>query len=190
MSKSVKIWLIIIIAAVILGSAIGFFISRKYQPPAVNQNQNTNVIKEEPKGNEAEVKIFLEKYFAKIKESAREGVYWAFNSALSDEGWQDFVAKCETVEANKDKGYVRLLQEGRLQALWKQCAFSDKFNFEIKEVKRLDNTKFEAKVLITDLSGKVYGISQHPDWADGRPIIVEYKIWGEYKTDEWRFLSF
>lgn len=189
MSKQATIWLVIIILAVILGVGGGFLITRKFNQPVANQNQNanTNNIIQELKGNEEQVKDFLTKYFNKIKESPGEGVYWAFNNALSDEGWQDFIAQCETIEANKNKGYVRLLQEGRLQKLWEQCAYSDKFNFEIKEIKRLDNAKFESKVLITDLNGKVYGVDKHPDWADGRPIVVEYKIWGEYKTDEWNF---
>ncbi len=187
MTQRFKIWLIIIIVAVILGMAVSILIVN-FPRPTVNQNQNTNT-QAELKGNEQEVKVFLENYFAKIKESSREGVYWAFNNALSDEGWGDFIAKCETIQANKNKGPVRLLQEGRLQALWKQCVFSDQFNFEVKSVKRLDNTRFEAKVLIADLNDKVFGLDQHPDWADGRPIIVEYKVWGEYKTDEWDFFK-
>ncbi len=184
------IWLIVIILVVILGVGGGFLITKKFNQPVANQNPNTNTKKEEPKGNEEEVKTFLTRYFTKIKEDAREGVYWAFNSALSEEGWEDLIVQCETIEANKSKGYVRLLQEGRLQKLWEQCVYSDKFNFEIKEVKRLDANKFEVKVLITDLQGKVIGLEKHPDWADGRPIIVEYKIWGEYKTDEWNFFKF
>ena len=143
-------------------------------PPPVDQNANVAA----DKGSEEGAKKLVNDFFAKMKEGSREGVYQAFNSFLSDRGWDDFISQCETIPANKNKGHIRLLQEGRLQELWSECAWPGRFDYEIKSIKRLNETEFEVEILLTDSAGQPYDFNR---------LTVKYQPWGEYQSDEWDF---
>ena len=181
MNRKLQILLIILAVLLIAGFV---FVWQFYFAEPEGPNKPVNTQKETIAQQKAEVRQFINKYLQSIKDG---DVYYSFNNALSEKGWQDLIDQCETIEANKNKGYIRLLQEGRLQKLWRQCAFSDQFNFKIKSIKSIGDNRFIVNVLITDLDGRVVGLDQHPDWANGRPIEVRKEIFGEYRTDEWDF---
>lgn len=179
-------YLSVVLVAILL--IIGMFFLRKFYFTPSTQPADELIDKQTVTNQQkTEVERFVTKYLQSIKDG---DVYHSFNNALSEDGWQNLIDQCETIEVNKIKSYVRLLEEGRLQELWRQCAFFDQFNFEVKSVEPITDDRFVVKVLFTDLSGQVIGLSQYPEWVDGRPIEVRKEIFGEYRTDEWNFFRF